>query len=205
MASPDSPPVGSVVELMHVGEREPFGNAQVAEVSLPHLVLSGCRATIDTRSIVIRWWDDLDDAWEARASVGPFDVARARLETVIEEDWRSAILRRAVRVDAGRHPVDLLTIGGDGRVVRTTRVLCLDLSTLGCRVTGTGAMLVPGDDVQVTGFGGSSARIDARIVRCDSSRFGGWFAGLEFLPHTAEDRSALVHWRDVATNSQRDY
>ncbi|MEO9174371.1 MAG: PilZ domain-containing protein [Gaiellales bacterium] len=201
----DSPPVGSVVELIRVGEREPFGNAQVAEVSLPNLVLSGCRAAIETRSIVIRWWDDLDDAWEARASVGAFDAARARLETVIDEDWHAAILRRAVRVDARRQPLDLLTIGGDGRIVRRTRVLCLDMSTLGCRVTGTGPMFAAGDTVQVTGFAASSAAVDARLVRCDNSRFGGWLAGLEFLPHTPDDRALLVAWRDQATGARSDY
>jgi hypothetical protein len=81
-------------------------------------------------------------------------------------------------------------------------VTCLDLSTTGCRVAGTGEPPSDGDILQVTASGSELAVcVDARIVHVVSKAFGGWQAGVEFLPHTAADRSALVAWRDSATHA----
>jgi hypothetical protein len=41
-----------------------------------------------------------------------------------------------------------------------------------------------------------TACVDARVVRVSAAAFGGWHAGLEFLPPTAVDRATLVAWRD---------
>jgi hypothetical protein len=199
---PQSPPVGSAIELMRVGERTPIAKADVCGVDGLSLVLGGCRLAIEAGLLTLRWWDESDVAWEARASVERFDSARGRLTLVMVEGWRPAVLRRAARVESGRVPVELLTLGGDGRVIRRVQVLCLDLSTMGCRVAGTGLELARGDLVQVAG-GTSALRVcvDARVVRSASVAFGGWHAGLEFLPHTAADRASLLEWRDSVADA----
>jgi hypothetical protein len=196
---PQTPPIGSAVELMRIGERQPIAQADVCGVNGLSLVLCQCRVAIDTDLLTLRWWDDSDVAWEARASVERWDATSGRLTLVMGESWRPAVLRRAARVESDRVPVELLTLGGDGRVIRRLRVLCLDLSAMGCRVAGTGPELARGDLVQVAG--GTSALtvcVDARVVRCASVAFGGWHAGLEFLPHTDDDRASLLAWRDSA-------
>jgi hypothetical protein len=196
---PQSPPVGSAVELMRVGERKPIAQAEVCGVNGRSLVLCRCRVAIEADLLTLRWWDDSDVAWEARASVEQLDSTSGHLTLAMVESWRPAVLRRAVRIESGRVPVELLTLGGDGRVIRRLRVLCLDLSAMGCRVAGTGPELACGDLVQVAGGTSSmTVCVDARVVRCASVAFGGWHAGLEFLPHTAADRASLVAWRDSA-------
>jgi hypothetical protein len=198
---PPSPPIGSAVELMRIGERQPIAQADVWGANGLSLVLCECRVAIEDDLLTLRWWDDSDVAWEARASVEQWDASNGRLTLILVERWEPAVLRRAARVDSGRVPVELLTLGGDGRVIRRQRVLCLDLSAMGCRVAGTGPELVRGDLVQVAG--GTSALtvcVDARVVRCAPVAFGGWQAGLEFLPHTADDRASLVAWRDSAAD-----
>jgi hypothetical protein len=202
---PQSPPIGSAVELMRIGEREPMAQADVCDVSGLSLVLCQCRVAIEEDLLTLRWWDDSDVAWEARAAVERWDATSGRLTLVMGESWRPAVLRRAARVESGRVPVELLTLGGDGRVIRRLRVLCLDLSAMGCRVAGTGPELAGGDLVQVAG--GTSAltvRVDARVVRCTSVAFGGWHAGLEFLPHTDDDRASLAAWRDSAADARNE-
>jgi hypothetical protein len=198
---PHSPPIGSAVELMRIGERQPIAQADVCGVNGLSLVLCECRVAIEEDVLTLRWWDDSDVAWEARASVERWDATSGRLRLVMGESWRPAVLRRTARVESGRVHIELLTLGGDGRVIRRVPVLCLDLSAMGCRVAGTGPELARGDLVQVAG--GTSAltvRVDARVVRCASVAFGGWHAGLEFLPHTAADRALLVAWRDSAAD-----
>ena len=187
---------------MRIGERMPLATADVCGVNGVGLVLGGCRVKIEAELLTLRWWDDGDAAWEARASVEQFDSTSGRLTLTVIEGWRPAVLRRAARVESDRVPVELLTLGGDGRVIRRVQVLCLDLSTIGCRVAGTGPEPARGDLVQVAG--GTSALtvcVDARVVRCESVAFGGWHAGLEFLPHTAADRASLVAWRDSAADT----
>jgi hypothetical protein len=200
---PQSPPVGSAVELMRIGERNPIAKADVCGVDGLSLVLGGCRVAIEAELLTLRWWDDSDVAWEARASVEQLDPTGCRLTLAIVGGWQPAVLRRAARIDSGRLPVELLTLGGDGRVIRRVQVLCLDLSTIGCRVAGTGPEVARGDLVQVAG-GTSALRVcvDARVVRCASVAFGGWHAGLEFLPHTTADRDSLVAWRDSAAQGE---
>jgi hypothetical protein len=198
---PQTPPIGSAIELMRIGERQPIAQADVCGVDGLSLVLCQCRVAIEEDLLTLRWWDDSDVAWEARAAVERWDATSGRLTLVMGESWRPAVLRRAARVESGRVPVELLTLGGDGRVIRRLRVLCLDLSAMGCRVAGTGPELASGDLVQVAG--GTSALtvcVDARVVRCASVAFGGWHAGLEFLPHTDDDRASLVAWRDSAAD-----
>lgn len=186
---------------MPIGERTPLGTADVCGVHGLGLALGGCRVMVEAELLTIRWWDDGDAAWEARVSVDQFDSTSGSLTVTMLEDWRPAVLRRAARIESDRMPVELLTLGGDGRVIRRQRVLCLDLSAMGCRVAGTGATLASGDLVQVAG--GTSALsvcVDARIVRCEPVAFGGWHAGLEFLPHTPAERASLVTWRDSAAD-----
>jgi hypothetical protein len=198
---PQTPPIGSAIELMRTGERQPIAQADVCSVNGLSLVLCQCRVAIEEGLLTLRWWDDSDVAWEARAAVERWDATSGRLTLVMGESWRPAVLRRAARVESDRVPVELLTLGGDGRVIRRLRVLCLDLSAMGCRVAGTGPELASGDLVQVAG--GTSALtvcVDARVVRCASVAFGGWHAGLEFLPHTDDDRASLVAWRDSAAD-----
>jgi hypothetical protein len=202
---PQSPPVGSAVELMRIGERTPIATAHVCGANGRRLVLGGCPAVIDAELLTLRWWDDSDDAWEARAAVEQSDSAGGRRTLTIVEEWRPAVLRRAARVESGRMPVELLTLGGDGRVIRRLQVLCLDVSAMGCRVAGTGPNLAPGDLVQVAEETSvPTICVDARVVRCASVAFGGWHAGLEFLPHTAADRASLVAWRDSVADAGRD-
>ena len=140
---------------MRAGERTPIATANVSEADGPRLVLDGCRIPVDAEQLTLRWWDDNDVAWEARASVEAFEETSGRLTVAIVGGWGPAVLRQAARVDTGRTPVELLTLGGDGRVIRSVRALCLDLSPLGCRVAGTGPELTAGDDLQVAvGNGG---------------------------------------------------
>jgi PilZ domain len=200
---PRSPPIGTEVELMRVGERTPIAMADVSGVNGRDLVLDGCRVVIDAELLTVRWWDDADAAWEARGSVEQSDPTSGRLTTTMVEDWQPAILRRAARVESGRVSVELLTLGGDGRVIRRLQVLCLDVSTLGCRVTGTGTRPNPGDLLQVESQSSTlTFCVDARVVRCAPVAFGGWQAGLEFLPHSASDRAALVAWRDSVADAR---
>jgi PilZ domain len=192
-------PIGGHVELLRLGEREPFATATVGGVDGQLVVLEGGRLSGLADRVTLRWWDD-DEAWEASASVESTNPSGARLEVL--SDWRVAVLRRAARVEIERSPVDLVTLGGDGREVRRLRVTCLDLSTTGCRVAGTGEPPSDGDILQVTASGSELAVcVDARIVHVVSKAFGGWQAGVEFLPHTAADRSALVAWRDSARHA----
>jgi hypothetical protein len=205
---PQTPPVGSAAELMRAGERTPIATAIVSEASGPRLVLDGCRIALDAEQLTLRWWDDDDVAWEARASVEAFEATSGRLTVSVVGGWDSAVLRQAARVDSGRIPVELRTLGGDGRVIRRVRAICLDLSPLGCRVAGTGPDLTRGDDLQVavaTSLLDSLLEIcvDARVVRCAPVAFGGWQAGLEFLPRTAADRDALIAWRDSVAAASR--
>jgi hypothetical protein len=199
---PQSPPVGSAVELMRIGERTPMATADVSDASGLRLVLGGCRIAIEAELLTLRWWDDSDAAWEARASVEESDSTSGRLTVAIVDGWRPAVLREAARVQSGRMPIELLTLGGDGRVIRRVWVLCLDLSPLGCRVAGTGSELARGDLVQVAaGTSALAICVDARVVRCVPVAFGGWNAGLEFLPRTAADRASLVAWRDSVADA----
>ena len=46
--------------------------------------------------------------------------------------------------------------------------------------------------------------VDARVVRCAPVAFGGWQAGLEFLPRTAAERDALIAWRDSVAAASGD-
>ncbi len=187
---------------MRVGERTPIAMANVYDASGHRLVLDGCGIALDADLLTLRWWDDNDVAWEARASVESFEATSERLTVTIVEGWHPAVLRQAARVDSGRTPVELLTLGGDGRVIRRVRALCLDLSPLGCRVAGTGPELTRGDDLQVA-VATSTLEIcvDARVVRCAPVAFGGWQAGLEFLPRTAAERDSLIAWRDSVANA----
>jgi hypothetical protein len=193
-------PIGGQVELLRPDDRQPFATATVGGVDGALIVLEGGRLSGLAGRLTIRWWDEDDEAWEASARVESSDPSGARLAVV--SDWRLAVLRRAARVEIERSPIDLVTIGGDGREVRRLRVTCLDLSTTGCRVAGTGEPPSDGDIVQVAASGsGSPVSVDARIVHVVPKAFGGWQAGVEFLPHTAADRSALVAWRDSATHA----
>jgi hypothetical protein len=187
---------------MRAGERTPIAMATVSDASGPRLVLDGCRITLDAEQLTLRWWDDDDVAWEARASVEAFEAASGRLTVTVVGGWAPAVLRQAARVDSGRTPVELLTLGGDGRVIRSVRALCLDLSPLGCRVAGTGPELTRGDDLQVA-VATLAICVDARVVRCAPVAFGGWQAGLEFLPRTAAERDSLIGWRDSLVNASR--
>jgi hypothetical protein len=193
-------PIGGSIELLRLGERQPFATATVRKVDGPLVVLDGGRLPGPGDRVTLRWWDEDDEAWEASASVQSSDASSARL--AVASDWRLAVMRRAARVGIERSPIDLVTIGGDGREVRRLRVTCLDLSTTGCRVAGTGGPPSDGDIVQVTTSGSAlTVSVDARIVHVVAKAFGGWQAGVEFLPHTAADRAALVAWRDSATHA----
>jgi hypothetical protein len=201
---PQTPPVGSAAELMRAGERTPIATAIVSDASGPRLVLDGCRVAPDAEQLTLRWWDDDDVAWEARASVEAFEATSGRLTVSVVGGWDPAVLRQAARVDSGRTPVELLTLGGDGRVIRSVRALCLDLSPLGCRVAGTGAELTRGDDLQVAVVTSAfEICVDARVVRCAPVAFGGWQAGLGFLPRTAAERDLLIAWRDSLAAASR--
>ncbi len=189
---------------MRAGERTPIATATVSDANGSSLVLDGCRVALDAEQLTLRWWDDDDVAWEARASVEAFEAASGRLTVAVVGGWGPAVLRQAARVDSGRTPVELLTLGGDGRVIRRARALCLDLSALGCRVAGTGPELTRGDDLQVAvGTSVVDICVDARVVRCAPVAFGGWQAGLEFLPRTTAERDALIAWRDSVAATSR--
>ena len=196
---PASPTAGSLIELMRVGEREQIGTAMVRAVGEPLLVLDGRRFPSGVDALTLRWWDDDDNAWEAGAAVERWDPAGDEVTLRLLEDWRPSILRRAARLEIDRAPVDLITIGGDGREVRRQRVTCMDLSTTGCRVGGSGAPPSRGDVFLVAAETPLLAvRIDAHVVHIVPGAFGGWLAGLEFLPHTPDERAMLVAWRDSA-------
>jgi hypothetical protein len=197
-----SPTAGSLIEIMRVGERQQIGTAMARAISEPFLVLDGRRFPSGVDDLTLRWWDDDDNAWEAGASVERRDPAGDEVTLRILTSWQPSILRRAARVEIDRAPVDLITIGGDGREVRRQRVNCLDLSTTGCRVGGSGAPPVTGDLFVVVAESSTLAvRIDARVIHIVPAAFGGWQAGLEFLPHTPDERAMLVEWRDSATGS----
>lgn len=189
---------------MRAGERTPIATANVSEAGGSRLVLDGCRIPPDAEQLTLRWWDDNDVAWEARVSVEGVDATSGRLTVAVVGGWGPAVLRQAARVDTGRTPVELLTVGGDGRVIRRVRALCLDLSPLGCRIAGTGPELTAGDDLQVAvRTPALDICVDARVVRCSAVAFGGWQAGLEFLPRTAAERNALIAWRDSVVDAGR--
>lgn len=197
--SSSSPPVGDTVELMHAGGREPLAEACVRGASGSVLVLSGGGETLDSDGVTVRWWDDRDEAWEVAAWRERFDAPSGETTLRLLGEWRPAVLRRAARVLLGRAPAELVTLGGDGRVVRRVQVLCLDLSTTGCRVTGTGSAPSDGDVVQVAASTPDvRVLVDARVVHVARVAFGGWQAGIEFLPHTAAERVDLATWRDSA-------
>lgn len=197
---PETPPVGGVIELMRPRERQPFARAIVGSANGPLLVLDGCRFPIEREKLTLRWWDDNDAAWEVAASVEPRGAISGQLTANLVEPWRPAILRSAARVPVDRAPLDLITHGGDGRVVRRTRVVCLDLSTTGCGVAGSGPPPSDGDVVQVSANTPTFAVcVDARIIHVANVAFGGWQAGLEFLPRTTDEVANLVAWRDLST------
>ncbi len=187
---------------MRVGQRQQIGTAMVRAVDEALLVLDGRRFPPGVDDLTLRWWDDDDNAWEVAASVERRDPPDGDVTIRILNDWRPAVLRRAARLEIDRAPVDLITIGGDGREVRRQRVNCLDLSTTGCRVAGSGAQPARGDVFLLaadTPF--LTIRIDAHIVHVVPVAFGGWQAGLEFLPHTPVERAMLVTWRDTAAST----
>jgi hypothetical protein len=197
---PASPTAGSLIEIMRAGERQQIGTAMVRAIGEPLLVLDGRRFPSGAVDLTLRWWDDDDNAWEARASVERWDPAGDEVAVRLLGGWQPSILRRAVRVEIDRAPVDLITIGGDGREVRRQRVTCLDLSTTGCRVGGSGAQPARGDLFLVAAETDTLAvRVDAHVVHVVPAAFGGWQGGLEFLPHTPDERAMLVAWRDDAT------
>lgn len=194
------PPADGVVELIRIGEREPFATAHIDEIDGPWVALRGCRAAISGQRVEVRWWDESDTAWIGRGFVDRSDPASETLSVALETPWRMVLLRRAARIGASHEVVELLTFGGDGRVIRRTRALCLDLSPLGCRISGAGQPPLAEEVVHLANPRARAAVIDARVVRCDATAFGGWDAGLEFLPRTAADREALMAWRDLAAN-----
>jgi hypothetical protein len=199
---PHSPTVGSEVELMRSGARTPIATADVSAANGSSLVLSGCHVASEPEGFTLRWWDEGDVAWEASASVEELDPTSGVATVTIVGGWEPAVLRQAARIQSGRIPVDLLTLGGDGRVVRRVRAICLDVSSLGCRVAGTGPELMQGDDLQVAvGTGGLEICVDARVVRCAAVAFGGWQAGLEFLPRTDAERATLIAFRDSVADA----
>ena len=196
----EGPPIGDVIELMRAGERQPAGTARVAAANGSLLRLEGCPAELASGSLMLRWWDDTDVAWELGASIERWDPDTGELTMEVVGPWRRAVLRRAARLSLDRAPVDLVIHGGDGREVRRIRVVCLDLSTTGCRVAGSGNMPADGDVVRVDASTSAVAvRVDARVVHVVSAAFGSWHAGLEFLPHTDAQRADLVVWRDSST------
>ena len=199
MSAPEaeSPPPGSLIELMRAGERQQVGTAMVRAVEEALLVLDGRRFPAGIRDLTLRWWDDDDNAWEVAAAVERWDPPDGDVTVRVLDAWRPAILRRAARLEIDRAPIDLITIGGDGREVRRQRVNCLDLSTTGCRVAGSGAQPARGDVFLLAAETVMLAvRIDAHVVHTMPGAFGGWQAGLEFLPHTPDERAMLVAWRD---------
>jgi hypothetical protein len=186
---------------MRVGGRQQIGTAVLRTIVEPLLVLDGRRFPREADDCTLRWWDDDDNAWEAVASVERRDPAADEV-TLRVERWHPSILRSAARVETDRAPVELITVGGDGREVRRHRVNCLDLSTTGCRVAGSGAQPARGDHFLVTAETSAVAvQIDAHVIDIVPAAFGGWQAGLEFLPHTADERAMLLAWRDSAAYS----
>jgi hypothetical protein len=198
---PPSPAVGSVVELMRAGGRQAFAEASVCARSDTLLVVSTGPVAHDQERLTLRWWDENDEAWDVTVAVAQFDAASSELTLQLLAAWRPAVLRRAARVTLGREPAELLTLGGDGRVVRRVNVLCLDLSTTGCRVTGTGPPPTGGDALRVAASTPDvRVLVDARIVHIARVAFGGWQAGIEFLPHDSAERAGLIEWRDSASS-----
>jgi hypothetical protein len=165
------------------------------------LILDGCRFPLDDEHLTLRWWDDSDVAWEVVSAVERRDPPNGQLTVDIVDSWRPAVMRRAARVSIQRAPVELVTHGGDGRVVRRIQVSCHDVSATGCGVAGLGPKPSEGDIVQVGVTTPTlTARVDARVVRVSTAAFGGWHAGLEFLPHTASDHASLIAWRDSSAH-----
>jgi hypothetical protein len=197
---PASPTAGSLIEIMPRGERQQIGTAVVRASGEPLLVVDGRRFPAQVGDLTLRWWDEDDNAWEARASVEHWAPAGDEVALRILEAWQPSVLRSAARVELDRAPIDLITIGGDGREVRRQRVNCLDLSTTGCRVGGSGAQPARGDLFLVAAETSlRDVRIDAQVVHIVAAAFGGWQAGLAFLPHTPDERAMLLAWRDDAT------
>ena len=197
---PETPPIGALIELMRPDERQPIARVIVGSVDGTLLVLDGCRVPIEAENLTLRWWDENDAAWEVVASVEPRGAPRGQLTAHLAGHWHPAVLRRAARVPVDRAPVELITHGGDGRVVRRTRVVCVDLSTTGCGVAGSGPRPSDGDVVLVSTHTPTVAVcVDARIVHVAAVAFGGWQAGLEFLPRTTDEVANLVAWRDLST------
>ena len=197
-AYPVSPPIGSMLELLRAGERHPIAAATITRGGELQLVLAVDRVPADVDGCSLRWWDDDDAAWEVSASIGSWDPATSELTVELIDGWRPAVLRRAARITIDRAPIELVESDGEGRVARRTRAICLDLSTTGCRVAGAGSIPEVGALVSVVA---APVRVDARVVQVVTAAFGGWHAGLEFLPRSSEERADLVAWRDRATRA----
>lgn len=193
-------PAGSEIELLRPGERQPFAETTVLEASESHLTLGESPFDPALNALTLRWWDENGEAWEIDASVERASGLVGNVALRLLESWRPAVLRRAGRILLGRAPADLVTIGGDGREVRRVHVLCLDLSTTGCRVAGTGQPPARGDPLRVAAETNEvRVAVDARLVWTERAAFGGWHAGIQFLPHDAAERACLVAWRDSAS------
>jgi hypothetical protein len=197
---PKSPPAGSVVELMCTGRRTPIALSRVYCTDGPTLVVDWAAVADNAERFTLRWWDANDEAWETSATVAHVEASSTQLRLKPAEPWRRAVLRRAERVDTDRVPIRFIMLGTDGHVVRRLHVSCLDLSALGCRVAGVGTPPCGADPIQVEADGaGIVACVDARVVHAAPHAFGGWLAGVEFLPQDAADRAALIAWRDSIT------
>jgi hypothetical protein len=183
---------GSRIELIRPGSREPFATAELVTERDGHLRLEDCRPTVADGAITLRYWDERDDAWVADAAV---TSSAGHVTATLLGRWTPAVLRRSARILAGRTIVDLLTLGGDGAVIRRVRGYCLDISSTGCRIAGTGGPPEVGDLILITSSALPQA-LDARIVRSIVAAFGSWEAGVAFLPHDASDIAAIVSWRD---------
>jgi hypothetical protein len=195
--NPKSPPAGSVIELMRTGQRTPIATASVSRTAGATLVVDAPPA-FDVEGLTLRWWDANDEAWETFATVGHVESSPTELLLDAAEPWRRAVLRRAERVETDRVPIELIMLGTDGHVTRRLRVSCLDLSALGCRIAGAGRPPSGADPLQVEADRpGIVACIDARVVHATPHAFGGWLAGIEFLPQDTADRAALIAWRDT--------
>jgi hypothetical protein len=195
--NPKSPPAGTVIELMRTGQRAPIARSTVSRAERATLVLDS-PPLFDSERLTLRWWDANDEAWETVAIVSHVEAPPTTLTLEATEPWRRAALRRAERVDTDRVPIRFVVLGTDGHVLRRLRVNCLDLSALGCRIAGAGTPPSGADPIQLEADRiGIVACVDARVVHTAPHPFGGWLAGIEFLPQDAADRAALIAWRDT--------
>jgi hypothetical protein len=190
---PHNPPrEGSEIELIRPGGREAFATTLVVEALGDRLRLEAPGIRPDDGPLTLRFWDDEYDAWDAETSVSS---SSDHLVATLLGGWQPAVLRRSARTPTRRVDVDLLTLGGDGAVIRRVRTYCVDVSSNGCRVAGTGSPPHAGDVIQISSAG-LSGRLDARIVRCGVAAFGSWEAGIEFLSHDTSESAAILRWRD---------